>query len=103
MKQIKFQYKHQDRLSVNIYADAEAAQTILEIMTQEFYQEINLSSLLQGFVQYVVFKPFGFLLMSELQVIKSNPNFVYLPISVLIHLLFLAENMERLQEPYLVF
>ena len=102
MKQIKFQYKHQDRLSVNIYADAEAAQTILEIVTQEFYQEMS-SSMLQGFVQYVVFKPFGFLLMSELQVIKSNPNFVYLPISVLIHLLFLAENMERLQEPYLVF
>ena len=66
MAQIKYQYQHKDKLSNDIYKDIE--------LTKKFFVSLAIppSSIngLEGYVQEIVHDPFGFLLISDIQVIQ---------------------------------
>jgi hypothetical protein len=58
---MKYENVHSDRLDSSLFADCEAAKKI--------YDEIYESDVMPGYIQEIMFIPFGFLLFSELQVI----------------------------------
>ena len=66
MARIKYQYQHKDKLSNDIYKDIELAKNFFISLA------IPPSSMngLKGYIQEIVHDPFGFLLISDMQVIK---------------------------------
>lgn len=58
---MKYELNHENRLSTDVLIDAMATQTSFESL-------IDKSDHLKGYVHYIVNKPFGFILISDLQV-----------------------------------
>jgi hypothetical protein len=63
LKNIKSAFKHQDRISLNVFVDAEAAKALCEQLCL-FSETGNLN----GYVQIINQNPFGLLLMSHIHV-----------------------------------
>ena len=64
MKKVKYQYRHKNRLSIDRYVDID--------LTKKFYISMCTpmgKSGLKGYVQEIFHDPFGFLLLSNFQVI----------------------------------
>ena len=64
MKKVKYQYRHKNRLSIDRYVDID--------LTKKFYISMCTpmgKSGLKGYVQEIFHDPFGFLLLSDFQVI----------------------------------
>lgn len=75
INQIKHEYIHQNRLcNVNLVHDAEISKRFFE----SFSIRISNSAELKGYIHGITVNPFGYTLISELQVkIKSNLIFNY--------------------------
>ena len=59
--QVKSEFKYRNRLSVDIFSDAIATKRLFNMITNEATQ-------LKGFIHHIGLDPFGFLLISEIQV-----------------------------------
>ena len=63
MKKVKYQYQHKNRLSIDRYIDIDLAKKFFLSLC------IPVTKLgLKGFVQEIYHDPFGFILLSDLQV-----------------------------------
>jgi hypothetical protein len=62
LKNIKSAFKHQDRISLNVFVDAEAAKAL-----SEQFCLLRETGNLNGYVQIFNQNPFGLLLMSHIQ------------------------------------
>jgi hypothetical protein len=58
---MKYELDHENRITTDVLIDAIATQTSFEAITDN-------SDHLKGYVHYIINKPFGFILMSDLQV-----------------------------------
>ena len=64
LRQIKYEYKHKDKISCDIFRDTEATKNLCDFLCVK----LNEFDYLNGFVQEHSYNPFGFLLMSQIQV-----------------------------------
>ena len=66
LKMVRYETKHRERLSNNVFTDASASKQVMDrlIVGKKF----------NGFVREVGLDPFGFLLIAEIQVLTNFPN-----------------------------
>ena len=63
LRQLKYEYIHRDRMSNDIFQDARVAKSIMtDLVGDENNKDIK------GYIQELSMDPFGFLLISDLQV-----------------------------------
>ena len=67
LKQIKYEFKHKNRISTEVFFDANATKIITDSLIG------NDNDKIKGYIQEIGLNPFGFLLISEIQV-KVNLN-----------------------------
>ena len=64
LRQIKHECLHQNKITSDIFRDTEASKNLCDLLCVQ----LNINDYLQGFVQEHSYNPFGFILMSQIQV-----------------------------------
>ena len=66
LRQIKYNYVHRERISSFLYGDIKGAKQLLDVLCLSPEGESGL----HGFIQEIKLTPFGFLIISDIQVLS---------------------------------
>ena len=90
LRQIKYEYKHKDKILSDIFRDTEATKNLCDFLCIK----LNDFDSLNGFVQEHSYNPFGFLLMSQIQVNLSIILKIYIIFTFINEFLFKDSFLE---------